>query len=319
MYQLPRCEVLPVPPYQAVFQIDGREVLRWNYGEDYPGPFFYPVIGPVSGRSVTRMGHPGAPDHDHHRSVWFAHNKVLGINFWGLGTGAVVRQRDWLVYDDGDQARMAVRLDWVDGHDPQPLLEQELIATLNPLENGEFTLSLQSTFSPRAEQLELQQTNFGFLAVRMAKSISARFGGGHLTSSTGLTGEPAIFGTAAEWMDYSGPMPTERTSSIGEPKREAVIEGITCFDHPSNPTFPSKWHVRDDGWMGASACRDAAVILTRDKPLVLRYLLHIHSGEVDTQRATTVAKAWYAEPLLRVIKSRQGHTHFELVGDAPAK
>ena len=29
------------------------------------------------------MGHPGAPDHDHHRSVWFAHFKVLGIDFWG--------------------------------------------------------------------------------------------------------------------------------------------------------------------------------------------------------------------------------------------
>ncbi len=36
------------------------------------------------------MGHPGAPNHDHHRSIWFAHNKLLGIDFWSDRT----RQRE---------------------------------------------------------------------------------------------------------------------------------------------------------------------------------------------------------------------------------
>ena len=61
-----RCEVLPEAGHQVSFRIDGREVLRWHEGRDYPRPYFFPVIGP-SGTSLTRMGHPGAPNHDHHQ------------------------------------------------------------------------------------------------------------------------------------------------------------------------------------------------------------------------------------------------------------
>jgi hypothetical protein len=307
MYAHPRCEIIPEPQQQAAFLVDGREVTRWHFHHDAPRPFFHPLRGPKSGRSLTRMGHPGAPDHDHHLSVWFAHHKVLGIDFWGIAATSTVRQRNWLVYDDGDDAaRMAVLLDWLDGHDPQPLLEQELIAVLRPLEGGEYTLDLQSTFTPRAEQIEFQQTNFGFLAVRVAKSISGGFGGGAITSSTGLVGEQAIFGTAAEWMDYSGPMPL-----AGE-ERASVTEGVTYFDHPSNPTFPAKWHVREDGWMGASACRDAPLTARRDAPLRLRYLLHVHSGPVDAARAAAVAAEWKSRPRLEAVKSKQPHRQYEL-------
>ena len=35
-----------------------------------------------SGATLTRIGHPGAENHDHHRSVWFAHHKVNGLDFW---------------------------------------------------------------------------------------------------------------------------------------------------------------------------------------------------------------------------------------------
>ena len=60
------------------------------------------ALGPASGESLTRMGHPGAPDHDHHRSIWFAHEKVSGVNFWTDLTTAKIRQKQWLAYEDGD-------------------------------------------------------------------------------------------------------------------------------------------------------------------------------------------------------------------------
>ena len=57
----PRCTLIPLPEHQVAFQVDGAERLRWHFGPQYPRPFFYPLIGPASGLSVTRMGHPGAP------------------------------------------------------------------------------------------------------------------------------------------------------------------------------------------------------------------------------------------------------------------
>ena len=118
-YQVPRCQIIPLPDHQALFQIDGAERLRWHFGPSYPRPFFFPFVGP-SGSSLTRMGHPGAANHDHHRSVWFAHNSVTGVDFWSDRTEARIRQKHWICYIDGeDEAIMATLLGWYDGHDPR--------------------------------------------------------------------------------------------------------------------------------------------------------------------------------------------------------
>lgn len=303
-----RCNVLPYSDHQAAFLVAGREITRWHFGDDYPRPFFYPLLGPDSGQSLTRMGHPGAPNHDHHQSVWFAHNKLLGIDFWGNGGAARIRQQQWLVYEDGDdEAAMAVSLGWFDGHDPAPLVEQELVAVLRPLEDGEYTLDLHSAFRPRAEQIEFQQTNFGFLAVRVAKSISAHFGGGRLTNSEGAVGEPDIFAQPARWMDYSGPM---AKWTDGRPVE--VLEGITYFDHPANPGYPNSWHVRDDGWMACAPCLHGPLSAARDKPIILRFLLHVHRGAAHAERANDLAADFAARPGYRVAKSTRPHRQFEI-------
>lgn len=305
---IPRCEVVPVPSHQASFQIDGQERLRWHFGSSYSRPFFYPLLGP-SGSSLTRMGHPGAPNHDHHQSVWFAHNKVLGIDFWGNQGTAVIRQEEWLAYQDADsEGVMAARLGWYDGHDPRPLLHQEVIAAVRPAQSGETLLEIQTTFRPLAKTLEFGQTNFGFLAVRVARNLSVHFGGGTLTSSEGGRGEAAIFGKPAKWMDSSGAVRT----APGE-TGETAIEGITYFDHPSNPGYPSSWHVRDDGWMCASPCMKNPLTTSTDKPLVLRYLLHVHSGAIDADRAAAVAQVFDASPGFAVRKSSRPHTQYEVV------
>ncbi|HVJ79832.1 MAG TPA: DUF6807 family protein, partial [Planctomycetia bacterium] len=163
---------------------------------------------------------------------------------------------------------------------------------------GETILELQTSFKPKAATLELAQTNFGFLAVRVAKSLSARFGGGRLTGADGKVGEPALFGNSNPWMDYSGPVP-----SGGE-------EGIAFLDHPSNVGFPSKWHVRDDGWMGPSVCRDRAVILEREKPLELRYLIYAHAGAAPRANIEATAAEFAKAPGFEVVKGKDGRYAF---------
>lgn len=308
----PRCRILPLPDDQVSISIDGSERLRWHGGNSCPRPFFYPFNGP-SGISLTRMGHPGAPNHDHHRSIWFAHAKLLGIDFWSDATTARIRQKHWLVFDEGDaRAILATQLGWFDGHDPAELLNQTLIAIVQPLDDGETLLELQSIFTPAAESIEVQQSNFGFLAVRVASSISEHFGDGRLTNSEGLVGEkdadgqPNIFGRTARWMDYSG--------SISD----GITEGITFFDHPSNPRYPTRWHVREDGWMGASFCMDAPFTITRAQPLRLRYLLHAHRDHHDPQRATAVAAEFARWPTYDVIRSSRPHRQFEIIESRPS-
>jgi len=291
----PRCVITPLPDDQVSFTVDGVERLRWHAGLNATRPFFYPLIGP-SGLPLTRIGHPGAPDHDHHRSIWFAHNKVLGINFWADTSPARIRQLQWLAYHDGDdEAVMGVKLGWFDGHDPKPLMTQDVVAAVRPGDDNETLFEIHTTLTPTADMLELQKTNFGLLAVRVAKSLSAHFGGGQLSDSEGRVGEPAIFGNRAAWMDYSGPI------------RPDVTEGITFFDHPGNPDHPTHWHVREDGWMGASLCFADARIITKAAPLTLRYLLHAHRGGVDAARSTRVLNDFAASPAFTIAKAKVKH------------
>lgn len=305
-----RCEVIPLPEQQTSLQIDGVEKTRWHFGDQYPRPFFYPFNGP-SGTSLTRMGHPGAPDHDHHRSVWFAFHDVNGLSFWADNSGTQIRQKQWHRYRDRDsEAVIASVTGWYDPHGNE-VMEQDLVAALIPLADDEHALELQITMRPPevADTVELGKTNFGFLAVRVAKTISAHFGGGELTSSEGAVGEPAIFGKQARWMDYTGPVSVGTGSD-----RRVVTEGITYFDHPANPRYPTFWHVREDGWMGAAFCMQQGLTVTHDSPLTLRYLLHAHAGDYDADKAATVHTAFADRAAFVVRKPKPGekHLHFEV-------
>jgi hypothetical protein len=84
---VPSVQVVPQPDDQLSFQVEGTERLRWHFAARNPRPFFFPLLGP-SGRSLTRLGHPAAPDHDHHRALWWGHHWVAGVNFWEERGGA---------------------------------------------------------------------------------------------------------------------------------------------------------------------------------------------------------------------------------------
>jgi len=301
----PACRMVPLPGHRTAFVHRGKEVLRWHYGAEYPRPFFYPLRS-AKGTRLTRMGHPGAPNHDHHRSVWFAHHKVAGVDFWGdLGKGRV-KQKQWLAFEDGEsEAVMAVLLGWFDGAGRE-LMEQEVVAAWRPGTGLGYELELQLTFRPIGDELELEKTNFGFLAVRMAKELSGHFGNGALRDSEGRKGEKAIFSESARWVDYSGP-----TAAVPDGR-----EGIAYFDHPGNPNYPAHWHVREDGWMGAGFCLAKAFTLKRGSPLVLRYLLLSHSGNAGQPQLEAVAKHFASRSEFVVSKSKRPHRQFE-VGRKP--
>jgi hypothetical protein len=286
-YQVPRVQIVPQPDDQVSVQVDGHERLRWHTSPRDPRPFFFPLIGP-SGRSLTRMGHPADPTHDHHRSFWWGHHDVAGVSFWeekrNIPGGPRIRQEAWVHYQDGaDEAGLVVRIGWFDAHNVR-LMQQEMVAVYRPLPEGEGWLELQTTFTPALDRLTLGKTNFGFLGLRVAASLSAHYGGGRLTNSGGGRGEKEVFAKPARWLDYSGPI----TAS--------AREGVTWFDHPTNPRHPTHWHARDDGWMSAAFSLPAAYTLERDKPLRLRYGFHIHAGESDAKRADKRAAAFAAAP-----------------------
>jgi len=100
----------------------------------------------------------------------------------------------------------------------------------------------------------------------MAKTIGVHDGGGMIRNSEGGVNEAGVFWKPARWVDYSGPITPE------------AVEGLTLMDHPRNPNHPSVFHVRNDGWMGASLTFSNPRILEPGKPLRLCYGLYVHRG-----------------------------------------
>ena len=266
-FSFPKVQVVPGLD-RADFLVDGVLRTSYQFGSDGKRPFLFPLLGP-SGAMLTRMGHPNPVGHEHHKSVWFGHQKVNGVNFWEeRATNDVsVKHRRVVLYHDGDDwGGLVAEIDWWAGG--RSVMRQRLIVALQPLGGGQFALDLQSRFEVVDGPVELGQSNFGFLGVRVAKTISEQFGGGLLRNDQGVSGEPALFGKAARWVDYSGP------TSRGE----ASDEGTCYMDHPDNPHHPTPWHVRKDGWMEAAFTLKEPFGIARDHPLDLRYRLLVHSG-----------------------------------------
>ena len=281
----------PVPPVQAVpqpyeqvsFQHEGAEVARYHYGPGLRRPFVFPVIGP-SGLSLTRMGHPRDPEgHSHHNSVWVAHHDVNGVSFWDdRAKGRIVHRRVENFEDIADQASAWVTAlnHWVHEPDGRVLLVERRRTTVQDLSGGERLLLIDLQLeAPRDYPVTLGKTPFGLIGVRVAKTIGTNDGGGTIRNSEGAVDEKEVFWKKARWVDYSGPV---------TPK---AVEGLTLMDHPANPNHPTVFHVRGDGWMGASLTHEGPRVIEPGTPLRLRYGLYVHEGMPEPKE---IERRWEA-------------------------
>ena len=275
--RVPQLQVIPMPYNQASFQRDGVEVTRYHFGPGLHRPFLFPVIGP-SGYSLTRMGHPHDPQsHSHHNSVWISHHDVNGTNFWSDGGSGKIRYKHIVkIEDTGESSSIVTENEWVTDGNKTLLLETRKVTVLL-LNESEWILIIDMEFKAKNKTVTLGKTPFGMIGIRMAKTIGVNDGGGRIRNSEGAVNEKEVFWKRAKWVDYSGAVTNEK------------LEGITFFDHPDNPNFPTYFHVRNDGWMGASLTFDSLKKIQPDKPLRLRYGLYIHS---DMKAIDAIEAQW---------------------------
>lgn len=282
----PRVQLIPQSIDSISFQLDGREVLRYHFDPDVQRPHFFPLIGPA-GRPVTRITSPNDDGHRHHLSLWVGHQQVAGNNIWEIvKTGGRIVHEKLLKVVDGDRGELTHQSKWIDATGKELLKDERTWRYLPNFDTGEFFLDLELTLTPYDDTLTLGKTGMGFLGVRVAKTMSVKDGGGVITDSEGRVGEPAILAQRARWCDYSGPV------APGKDGAPPIVNGVTLFDHPQNPFHPVQWHVRADGWMGASFNRSEPLEIKKDAPLKLKYRVWIHDGNCVPDKTDTIWKDW---------------------------
>jgi len=264
---VPRMQAVPLPHDQVSFERDGVEIARYHFGPDLRRPFVFPILGPL-GRPLTRMGHPHDPiTHSHHNSVWISHADVDGVPFWpDQKAGQITVDRIEELGDGAEAAFLITQGTWRRPEGGGALLRERRRVLAKLLPEKEWLLAIDLQLFADGKAVTLGKTPFGMIGVRMAKTIGVTDGGGTIRNSEGGVDESGVFWKRARWVDYSGPIAT------------GVAEGVTLLDHPSNPNHPTVFHVRDDGWMGASLTFDGPRVVEPGKPLRLCYGLYVHGG-----------------------------------------
>ena len=264
----PRVQVVPLPEYRIAFEVDGVEVACYHYGPIIGCPFVFPLVGPA-GRPLTRIGHPHDPDgHGHHRSIWIGHRDVNGANLWEADAD-ISHERVEKIEDGPDAASLVVGIAWHGAG--RTVLNERRTMTIHALPKGECYLDIVLEISPARGPVTFGKTPFGFLGVRVAKTMSVNDGGGRIVNSEGGVNEAGVHWQRARWVDYAG--------RVSQTERN----GIAFFDHPSNPRSPTHFHVRDDGWMGAAFTYAGPYDLDSGETLTLRYRLYAHGGDATPE------------------------------------
>ncbi|HTN76302.1 MAG TPA: PmoA family protein [Pirellulaceae bacterium] len=271
-------------------KLDGKLVTRY-VTKSGAKPILFPIVGP-SGKELTR-GWPmrdalefEAKDHPHHRSLWFTHGNVNGIDFWSeSGKNGTIVHREFVKSAGGPTATIVSINDWL-APDGKKVCEDE--RTLRFGQTGEtrwidFDTTVKATEGP----LTFGETKEGSFGVRVYETMKLTAKkGGRIVNSEGVT-DKAAWGKAAAWVDYQGPVDGETV-------------GIAILNHPKSFRFPTTWHVRDYGLFAANPfggkdfSADVAKNyghhdLAKGESITLRYRVILHQGD---EKSAKIAEAF---------------------------
>lgn len=267
-------------------------------------PIVWPIIGP-GGQPMTRSfpmvegGTIGKPDHPHHRSLWFTHGSVNGVDFWAESTkdpkghplGETVH-RELVKAAGGREAVVITRNDWIGPGGKKILEDVRRVGFAG--EGARRWIDFDITLIAGEQPVVFGDTKEGSFGLRVAETmkVDAKLGG-HIINSQGRRDGQA-WGQTASWVDYYGP--------VG-----GHTEGIAILNHPSSFHYPTHWHVRTYGlyaanpfglkdFPGAAKDADGTVKLAPGKSLTLSYRVLLHKGDEHEGQVTDMWTAYSQEP-----------------------
>lgn len=287
---------IKVEPIDAGFKvtIDGKPFAEYVTKHGHQ-PIIWPIIGP-GGQAMTRQFPMGelrdgeVDDHPHHRSLWFNHGIVNGLDFWlepGRGKENVIEQRELVTSGSGETGKIVVRNDWKS--DDVKVCEDERTILFGADAHGrwiDFTVEVTASEG----DLTFGDTKEGAFGLRVPGTMSVDSSkGGQIRNSRGDKNDVA-WSKAAEWVDYSGPVD-------GKPA------GIVVFDLPDSFRHPTRWHVRTYGLFAANpfgkkdfnAEDQGATTLQKGEKLRLHYRVLFYDGEKSEQELGKIYKEYAGE------------------------
>ncbi len=249
--------------------IDGKLFTCYKFAADQKYPYFWPVNGPLSGKSITTETSEPYP---HHHSLFFGCDHVNGGNYWQdvNSRGQILSQGPKIVTASGERIVLTDTCLWKSGSpagDKDPIIKDTRQITISAPSETLRIIDFKVTMIPLVD-IEILKTNHSLFSARVVPELNVP-SGGTLINAEGQTSEKGTFGAASPWCDFSG-------------TRDGVTEGIAILQNPANRWFPSKWFTRDYGFFSPTPMywlEGDKLNLAKDEKLTLQYRVVVHTGD----------------------------------------
>ena len=248
-----------------IVDVDGKLFTCYKFNTEQKYPYFWPVNGPVSGKSVTTETSEPWP---HHHSLFFGCDRVNGGNYWQEGNerGQIVSQGPKIVEASGGRVVISDECLWRRPGAEPIIRDKRVIIITAP--NKDIRLIDFEIFLEPLTQITIQKSNHALFSARVMPELSVS-SGGTLVNAEGRLAEKGTFGIPSPWCDYSG-------------TRGGVTEGIAILQNPNNRWFPCKWFTRDYGFFSPTPMNwleNDQLQLAVGQTLTLRYRVVVHAGD----------------------------------------
>jgi hypothetical protein len=250
----------------------GKVVWQFNHGKEHPKPCFHP-LATLNGTVLTDFR---PSDHRWHRAAWFSLKEIDKLNYWEENREGVSAGRNETIDVKIDtradfSAVIHLRQSYHPPGEPELLGEQRVIHVSAADKDGSYTLDWQHVFTARKAITVRASHNYAGLSLRLSKKLLKW----SFLNSEGHRETREIFGKKARWLTFKGPL-------------AGGSAGLTVFDHPTNPRFPTKWFVRTNmPYFSPAFVFGKPMPLAKDQKLTLFYRIKVHSSapEVKTLEA----------------------------------
>jgi hypothetical protein len=278
----------------------GEPFATVRFGDE-EGPCVFPLFA-RGGLAVTR-GFPLAPgpddaqDHPHHRSFWFAHGDVDGVDFWHDG-GHIETLGFEVALRTGGNAMVELSLLWR-ANDGREILRERRTLTFHA-EEGLRWVDARHELLPAGDGVVFGDTKEGTFALRIAPTLRVEgpVAAGTLRDADGRSGKD-VWGKRSTWIAATGPV----RDAAGTERQLSVV----LLDHPQNLRYPTWWHARTYGLLAANPFgqgtfegkhldNDGALPLSRGEKLVLRYRVLLGDGPLPPERIEAEAQRFSGAP-----------------------
>lgn len=271
---------------------ENRVLWKLNFDSEQDKPYFHPLRTP-KGYNLT-LERP--KDHPWHRGLWFSWKDINGVNYWeedpeiGVAEGRSIIKAVSIEKLKNFSAKIILNISYEEKGVPQ-ISEKRVIEISSPQDREEYTIQFHQSFEiledlrlyleKPAKHGGVEWGGYAGLSFRASDSLVNH----QFTTSSGWVNSDNItgYGEKERWMDMTAKV-------MGS--QEYV--GLTIFDSPDNPRFPSPYYVwfakGEHAFFTPSLLFDGPMDLKKGESLLLNYLVLVHDGKKSNEQLSQFEK-----------------------------